>query len=156
MYADSQLTSPAMAGRWPAARARRQFVLGVILAASVVSTAAHYTHNFVEIEQYPQYDWQSAALTQAAILVSWPLLTAIGLIGYWLYRQRRDRAAHTCLVIYSLTGLITPIHFLKGSPDIAPLWYATIFTDALAGLAVLAFVGWSALTFVRVEPGVPT
>jgi hypothetical protein len=48
------------------------------------------------------------------------------------------------LLIYSLTGLITPLHFVYGSPDIPPFWYATIFTDFLAGASVIAFVAWSA------------
>ena len=33
-----------------------------------------------------------------------------------------------------------------GSPDVPPIWYATIFTDGLTGIAVLAFTIWSALT----------
>ena len=48
------------------------------------------------------------------------------------------------LLIYSLTGLITPLHFVYGSPDIPAFWYATIFTDFLAGASIVAFVAWSA------------
>ena len=33
---------------------------------------------------------------------------------------------------------------VDGSPDVAPFWYATIFTDALAGLAIVAFTAVSA------------
>ena len=40
---------------------------------------------------------------------------------------------------------LAPAHFLDGSPDIAPFWYATIFTDGLAGMAIVAFTAWSAL-----------
>jgi hypothetical protein len=127
------------------AHARRLAALRVILAASVVSTALHFPHNFVEIDQYPQSDLISNQAIQAAIIVSWPLLTAVGLIGYWLYSQRRYAVAHPCLAIYSLLGIATLGHFLEGSPDIAPFWYATIFADGLAGFAVLTFAIWSAL-----------
>jgi hypothetical protein len=78
------------------------------------------------------------------IVLSWPVLTAIGLYGYRLYTQGRYRDAHLHLTIYSLTGLITPLHFVYGSPDIPAFWYATIFTDFLAGASIVAFVVWSA------------
>jgi hypothetical protein len=48
------------------------------------------------------------------------------------------------LLIYSLTGLITPLHFVYGSPDIPAFWYATIFTDFIAGASIVGFVVWSA------------
>jgi hypothetical protein len=111
-----------------------------ILAFSVLSTAAHYSHNFVEMDSYPG----GGLAVKIAIVLSWPLLTAIGLHGYRLYARRRYRDAHTHLVIYSFTGLITPLHFVYGSPDIPAFWYATIFTDFLAGAAIVAFVVWSA------------
>jgi hypothetical protein len=37
-------------------------------------------------------------------------------------------------------------HFTEGSPHIGAFWYATIFTDAMGGLAVIAFCVWSALS----------
>ncbi|HYN90536.1 MAG TPA: hypothetical protein VER75_01350 [Thermoleophilaceae bacterium] len=114
--------------------------LRAILAFSILSTAAHYSHNFVEMDSYPG----GGPAVQIAIILSWPPLTAIGLYGYRLYARGRDRDAHACLLIYSLTGLITPAHFLYGSPDIPPFWYATIVTDFLAGAAIAAFVVWSA------------
>jgi hypothetical protein len=118
----------------------RRTLLSAILAFSVLSTALHYSHNFVEMDSYPGGGW----LVQVLIVLSWPLLTVIGLYGYRLYAQGRYRDARVHLLLYSLTGLITPLHFVYGSPDIAPFWYATIFTDFLAGAAVVAFVVWSA------------
>lgn len=115
-------------------------VLRGILAFSVLSTAAHYSHNFAEMDSYPG----GGPVVQVLIVLSWPLLTAIGLYGYRLYAQGRTRDAHVPLLIYSLTGLITPLHFVYGSPDIAAFWYATIFTDFLAGASIVAFVLWSA------------
>jgi hypothetical protein len=115
-------------------------VLRGILAFSVLSTAAHYSHNFVEMDSYPG----GGPVVQVLIILSWPLLTAIGLYGYRLYAQGRTRDAHVPLLIYSLTGLITPLHFVYGSPDIPAFWYATIFTDFLAGASIVAFVLWSA------------
>jgi hypothetical protein len=124
----------------------RRTVLRGILAFSVLSTAGHYSHNFVEMDSYPG----GGPVVQVLIVLSWPLLTAIGLYGYRLYVQGRYRDAHVHLLIYSVTGLITPLHFLYGSPDIPPFWYATIFTDFLAGASIVAFVVWSA---TRPAPG---
>ena len=114
--------------------------LRLILGFSILSTALHYTHNFVAIEDYPG----GGPGIQAAIVLSWPALTAIGLYGYRLYTQGRYREAHICLLLYAPLGLLTPAHFLYGEPDIPPVFYVTLFTDALAGLAVVGFVAWSA------------
>jgi hypothetical protein len=114
--------------------------LRLLIAFSVVSTAAHYSHNLFQIDSYPG----GGTVQQVLIVLSWPLLTAIGLYGYRLYVRGDLRRAHACLLIYSLTGLITPLHFVSGEPDIPAFFYATIFTDFLAGAAIVAFVVWSA------------
>jgi hypothetical protein len=122
---------------------RRLTVLRAMLAAGILSTAIHYTHNFVAVNRYPgPKDLHTA--TRVAILVGWPLLTWIGLTGYRRYRERRYREAHVCLAVYSLTGLATLGHFIYGNPKIPAFFYATLFTDALTGLSVLAFALWSA------------
>ncbi len=118
-------------------------VLKAILAASILSTAIHYTHNFVAVNRYPGPK-DLYTVTRVAIVVAWPLLTWIGLTGYRRYREGREREARVCLAVYSLTGLATLGHFLYGNPQIPAFFYATLFTDALTALAVLAFVAWSA------------
>lgn len=125
---------------------RRLAVLGVIFVACMVSTAAHYAHNYLEIEHYPKSDLFSNSTVKLAIVVALPVLTAIGVFGYWLYARRRYVAAYPFLALYSLLGIATLGHFTEGSPHIPPFWYATIFTDALLGFAILAFAHWSAVT----------
>ena len=124
--------------------AGRQAVLKALLIASVVSTGLHFSHNFVQVDSYPQTDLVSNTAVQVAILVSWPLLTAVGLLGYRLYSRGRYAPAYACLGAYSLLGISTLGHFLAGSPDIPAFWYATIFTDGLAGFSIVAFIAWSA------------
>jgi hypothetical protein len=113
--------------------------LRVILGFSIVSTALHYTHNFVAVEDYPG----GGPAIRVAIVLSWPLLTAIGLYGYRLYTEGRYREAHVCLLLYAPLALLTPAHFLYGEPDVPTVFYATLFTDGLAGLAMVGFVAWS-------------
>jgi hypothetical protein len=127
---------------------RRVSLLRWILAFSIVSTGLHFTHNFVAIDQYPD-DLVSGKVVQVAIVLFWPLFTTLALYSYRLYSRGRYRDAHPILLAYSFFGLTTLGHFLDGKPDIAPFWFATIFTDALAGLAVLAFTIWSIRSPVR-------
>ena len=119
-------------------------VLRWILGASIVSTAIHFTHNFVEIEQYPQSDLISNTAVQVGIVVLWPLLTAVGLLGYRRYAAGRYDSAHLLLALYAVLPLTTLGHYTEGNPDIAPFFYATIITDGLLGIAMLAFVVRSA------------
>jgi hypothetical protein len=128
---------------------RRLTLLRWILAASIVSTGLHYTHNFVAVDQYPQSGVVTPTAVQVAIVVSWPLLTGLALFAYRRYAAGRYTVAHPLLAAYALLGLTTPLHFLDGTPDVALLWFVTIFTDGIAGAAVLAFVVWSALTTRR-------
>jgi hypothetical protein len=122
----------------------RVLILTAILAFSVTSTSIHYAHNFIEVAEYPQVSFISDVVTQAGVLVTWPLLTAIGLWGYLQYLRGQHRSSHLALAAYSLVGLLTLGHFISGNPDIPPFFYATIYTDVAAGLAVLCFVWWSA------------
>jgi hypothetical protein len=119
-------------------------LLKAILAASMLSTAIHYTDNFVQVNRYPGPGGSFYTVVRVAIVIGWPLLTAIGLIGYRRYREHRYQEARVCLCVYSLTGLVTLGHFAYGNPKIPAFFYATLFTDTLCGLAVLAFVLWSA------------
>jgi hypothetical protein len=120
-------------------KGERLVLLRVILAAAILSTAIHYTHNFIEVHRYPGPHGAFDTVTRVLIVTAWPLLTAIGLMGYRRYAEGRYNEARVGLAIYSVTGLVTLGHFIFGSPRIPALFYATLFTDALTGLAVLAF-----------------
>ena len=141
--------SSTAVGHRPADRERRLAVLRWVLAFGILSTGLHFTHNFVAIDQYPD-NLVSGTVVQVAILLFWPLFTGLALFAYRLYRQGRYREAHPILIAYGFFGLTTLGHFLDGKPDIAPFWFATIFTDALAGIAVLAFTARSVRS-VRAE-----
>lgn len=117
----------------------RLTLLKAILAAGILSTAIHYTHNFVAVKHYPGPGGDFYTVVRVAIVIAWPLLTAIGLIGYRRYREGRYAEARISLIVYSLTGIATMGHFIYGNPKIPAFFYATLFTDTLTGLAALAF-----------------
>ena len=121
---------------------KRQLLLKLLLIVSIISTSIHFTDNYLFIEQYPQPAW----ITAASIYQSWLILTAVGIAGYWLYKERKFWVGYVCLIIYSLTGLASPGHYLYGSLSQFSLkMHLLIWTDGLTGLAVLGFVFWSAL-----------
>lgn len=122
---------------------RRLAILRGIMVFTTVSTLLHYTHNFVAIDQYPDSVIPDI-VTQVGVLVTWPLLTAFGIVGYRLVRRGRHRDARAWLIAYSFVGWLTLGHFTEGNPDIPPFFYATIFTDAIAAAAITAWVLWSA------------
>ena len=126
-----------------------------LLGATIVSTGIHFTHNFVAIDEYPQSDAISNTAVQIAIVVAWPLFTALALAGYRRYAEARYASAHMMLAIYAVLPLTTLGHYTAGNPDIAPFFYATIITDGLLGLAVLAFVVASARATGAARAGDP-
>lgn len=118
--------------------------LRAIVALNLLSTSVHYTHNFVMAQSYPVvFPFVNATAYRVAIVVFWPLLTAVGLWGLRLYRAGEIQRSRHMLAAYSVLGLTTLGHFFGGNPDIPPLFYATLFTDFLAGSALLAFAAWT-------------
>ena len=119
--------------------------LRLIVAFNLLSTAVHYTHNFVMADMYPPVPvlFPTALSYQIGIAISWPLLTALGLWGYRLYKEGNTRRSRPLLVAYAMLGFTTLGHFMGGNPDIPPFFYVTLFTDFLAGSALLVFVAWS-------------
>ena len=117
-----------------------------MLGASFVSTAIHYTDNYLDIHDYPQPEW----ITRPTVYVAWLLFTAAGAIGYWLYTSGRVVPSYLFLLIYSYTGTSSLGHYLYGGfSDFSAKMHFFIWLDALAGFAVMAFVVWSAMTDLR-------
>ncbi|MBD6620678.1 hypothetical protein FNW02_34155 [Komarekiella sp. 'clone 1'] len=121
---------------------RRQRLLKILLIASIISTGIHFTDNYLFIERYPQPNW----ITAPSIYQSWLILTILGITAYWLYKYRKFWLSYGCLLVYSLTGLASPGHYIYGSlSQFSAKMHLFIWTDGLTGLAILGFIIWSAL-----------
>lgn len=121
---------------------KRQYLLKILLIVSIVSTAIHFTDNYLYIDQYPQPDW----ITASSVYRSWIIWTVIAIAGYWFYKNRRFWLSYICLAIYSSCGLSSLAHYLFGPmSEFSPKMHFFIATDALAGLAILVFTLWSSL-----------
>ena len=125
--------------------------LRVILGFSLLSTTIHYAHNAIRVEDYPQLPGIPALAAGIAVAVVWVLLTTFGWFGYRAYLEGRYPRALAFLLVYSLAGIVTLGHFLTGIPRIPAFFFATIFTDAAAGLALWAFLTWAWSTLNRVS-----
>jgi hypothetical protein len=128
---------------WMSDHDNRLKLLRGLIAFSVLSTAIHFTHNFFNVSDYPQASYAPNKAVQIAVIVLWPLLTAAGLYGYRLYKERRYTTANVFIALYSILGISTLGHFTAGNPQIPAFFYATIFTDGLAGFALFAFALYS-------------
>jgi hypothetical protein len=122
-------------------RASRRQLLLLLIGLETLSTAIHYTHNFVYAHSYPAIGGFGATEARIAILVFWPLGTALALTAYRWYGRGRGWDAHYLLYAYALLGVTTPLHFLGGTPRISPFFMLTIFTDFATALAVWV-LGW--------------
>jgi hypothetical protein len=121
---------------------KRQLLLKSLLIACIVSTAIHFTDNYLYMEKYPQPNW----ITPSSIYISWMTWTAIGIAGYWLYRSERFWLSYLCLTVYSFCGLASLGHHLYGAmSEFSVKMHFFIATDGLTGLAILGFTLWSSL-----------
>ena len=85
-----------------------KILLLALLIISVVITAFHYTDNFINFLSYPSPEW----MTPQSVYQSWFILTGIGIVGYIFYLKNVIWLAYICLSIYSLTGMLSPGHYL--------------------------------------------
>ena len=114
-----------------------------VVTMSIVLTLVHFTDNAVSIDTYPAPDWQPDWFWLVVVL-SWPVFTAFGVLGYRFYARGEWTKAQVSLVIYSYTGLISAGHFLYGGPgELTTRGVVSVLIDITVGSAVLAVALWS-------------
>ena len=106
------------------------------LIVMFVSSVFHYTDNYLRYTQYPSGN--PSLIARPTIWIAWLAFTGIGVLGFMLYRRGRWKPAGIYLAIYSISGLVSPLHYRYGSlSDFDLLQHTFIVTDGLAGAAVL-------------------
>jgi hypothetical protein len=127
--------------------------VGVVVAATILLTAFHFTDNIVNVDTYPRQDWISGSFIQIAGLIFWPTFALIGVAGYLNYRRNRFPLANWLLVAFSYLGLVSLGHFTAGSPDELTIrGLISVLIDATAGFTVLGVALWS---FLARRKGLP-
>jgi hypothetical protein len=120
----------------------RTKILLSIMVFNLTSTWLHYTDNAIYVNRYPEPNW----FTTIGVFITIAIMTPIGLLGYWLYRQSRFRLSYMVLGIYSITSISSPGHYLfPGVMAMTAKMHALILLDALAGSLLIGFILWSSM-----------
>ena len=129
-------------------RGRRTRVLQVLLVVAVLESFVHYTDNTVRYDDYtvPDPSFLGGLVKQWVIPVSWVLFTAAAVIGYRRFREGRWAEAAAWLGAYSVSGLISVLHYTDISPaDLSAFQNTFVFADVVLGGLVLAYAVWLAM-----------
>ena len=110
-------------------------LLWLYAAASLL----HFAHN---AERLPAYPNLPAGQTRARVYGVWCALSALGLLGYGLYRRGFTRLGLLLLLLYALCGFDGLLHYQRAAfAAHSPFMNFTILTEvcaaALLGAAVL-------------------
>jgi hypothetical protein len=122
---------------------RATTVLRVLLGLAIGITLIHYTDNTIRFDDYTQGD--PGIVTRPTIPLTWIALTALGLWGYVRFRRGEVRQAAPLLAAYSVSGLISPLHYTTVSwSDFDAFQNSFVVLDGVLGLAVMGFALWLA------------
>lgn len=117
-------------------------ILLAIIVINITITSLHYTDNAWFIDLYPEPEW----LSTSRVFITWGIMTIIALISYWLYVQKNYWLSYLSLIIYSITGLSSPTHYLYGGlSEFTFKMHCLIWSDFIVGLSVIGFIMWSGL-----------
>jgi tryptophan-rich sensory protein len=126
-------------------------LLRLLVGGLLVSTAIHYTDNWLSVEDYaprtgliPDNPW--------VVPVAWALFAAVGVAAYRAYAREPSTLAHVLLAVFSVAGISTFGHLFYDGNSFEAWQWASVLADGVLGLAVLAFALWSAS---RVRPAAP-
>lgn len=135
-----------MAGE--ATRQRATRVLQVLLVAAVLESLVHYADNTLRYDDYTVADpsFLGSLVKRWVIPVSWVLFTMAAVVGDRRFRQGREAEAAAWLGAYSVSGLISVLHYTDISvSDLSAFQNTFVFADVVLGAVVLAFALWLAL-----------
>lgn len=111
-----------------------------VLIFSIAITSIHYTDNAIYVHDYPEPEW----FTTFGVFLTWIVMTAIGIVSYWLYSKQYFWLSYFLLSMYAGTGLSSPAHYFYGElSQFSVKMHILIWTDVIAGLSVVAFLTWS-------------
>jgi hypothetical protein len=129
-------------------------VLRALLVLGILESFVHYTDNTLRYDDYTASDPSLAGslVTRWLIPISWVLFTAAAVIGYRRFRQAHWPQAAAWIGAYSVSGLISVLHYVDISPsDLSAFQNTFVFLDVFLGALILSFAAWTALR----APGLP-
>ena len=130
-------------------------MLQVLLVAAVLESLVHYTDNTLRYDDYTVADPSilGGLVKRWVIPTSWVLFTVAAVLGYRAFREGRRVEAAAWLGAYSVSGLISVLHYTDISVDDLSAFQNTfVFADVVLGVLVLAFALWLALRAPTAAP----
>ena len=118
---------------------RANFALPALMVLYGAASLFHFVHNAMYIQDYPNLP---AWITPLGVYVSWCVIAAVGVVGYWL---RATRVGLLVIAIYALFGFDGLDHYMlapMGAHTFA--MNASILTEVAAAAVLLVYVAWSA------------
>ncbi|MBE8966587.1 hypothetical protein IQ277_10100 [Nostocales cyanobacterium LEGE 12452] len=118
----------------------RQTILLAVITLNLISTWLHYIDNALFLSQYPVPAW----FTSVGVISTVIVMTPVGLLEYWFYTKGMFWLAYFLLVLYSITSISSPVHYLFSM--VAPMslkMHSLIWLDGFMGLLLIGFLLWS-------------
>lgn len=118
-------------------------VLRGLVIALLVSTAVHFTDNWLRVEHYAPREGLIAD-NPWLVPIAWVLFALLGVAAYRSYVRAPSLRAHLMLAGFSIAGISSLGHLLYEGNDFAAYQWAFVLSDGAIGATVLAFTLWSA------------
>ncbi len=118
------------------AKENRTLIFLVFLTA--LSSVAHYVHNIVHFEHYPEPDW----LNPQIVDFFWFIMTPFAILGLYFNKKRMPRSAFSALTIYSLMNMLTLLHYACDAK--VPITFTIhffIWFEAVCAAILLFYIG---------------
>lgn len=125
-----------------------------LLAVYAAASLLHFTHNAEYLSQYPNLP---VSWTRAEVYLAWCCVTAVGLLGYVLYRVGFRRVGLTALTLYGGLGFGGLLHYTRASfAHHTAAMNFTIWIEVTAAAALLINVALVARWHIRVHAELAT
>ncbi|HWX68831.1 MAG TPA: hypothetical protein VNY25_03950 [Steroidobacteraceae bacterium] len=109
-----------------------------LLVSYAAASLLHFAHNAEHLLQYPNLP---ASWSRADICLAWCCVTAVGLLGYVLYRAGFLRTGLTALGIYGALGFGGLLHYTRAPiSHHSAIMNFTIWTEVACAAAFLISV----------------
>jgi len=121
-------------------RRRSRTLLGLTLLYGA-SSLVHFAHNAIFVHDYPNLP---AWLTAGGVWAAWCGVTAVGVLGLFVYLRVSRAGGLLILALYSLLGFAGLDHYTVAPVSAHSLvMNSTIGFEVATAAALLAFVGYS-------------
>jgi hypothetical protein len=120
-----------------------------LLALYAAASLLHFTHNAEYLAEYPNLP---TSWTRADVYLAWCCVTAVGLLGYVLYRGRFLRVGLTLLAIYGGLGFDGLLHYTRApTAHHSTAMNFTIWVEVAAAAVFLISVACVATWHIRLN-----